>query len=260
MTTDTVTLNHRTQGAAEAPAVLLGPSLGTTLDMWDGLATALAQDFRVVRFDTRGHGGSPVPDGSYTMPALAADVLALADRLGLARFAYVGLSLGGGIGQTLALEHSDRLTSLVLACTASKFGDPANWRERAARVRAEGMAWLAEATSERWFTPELLRDRPEETQRVLAMLVSTNPVGYAGCCDAIASYDVTDRLGAIRTPTRVIGADRDPVTTPEVTGALADGIPGADHVVLEGAAHIANVARPDEFVRLVREHLARTVA
>lgn len=260
MSTDTVTLNHLTQGPADAPAVLLGPSLGTTLAMWDGLAAALATEFRVVRFDTRGHGGSPVPDGSYTMPALTDDVLALADHLGLGTFAYIGLSLGGGIGQTLALEHPDRLRSLVLCCTAPRFGDPANWRERAGRVRAEGMGWLAGPTAERWFTPELLRDRPEETQRILAMLVSTDPVGYAGCCDAIAAYDVTDRLGEVRTPTLVIGADQDPVTTPEVTGALAERIPGAGHVVLEGAAHIANVARPDEFGRLVREHLRRTVA
>jgi 3-oxoadipate enol-lactonase len=260
VSTDTVTLNHRTQGSADASPVLLGPSLGTTLGMWDGLAATLAEDFHVIRFDTRGHGGSPVPDGPYTMSALAGDVLALADHLGLDDFSYVGLSLGGGIGQTLALECPDRVTSLVLCCTASKFGDPATWQERAARVRAEGMQWLAETTSERWFTPEVMREHPDETRRIVGMLAATDPVGYAGCCDALAAYDVTDRLGEIRTPTRVIGADQDPVTTPEVTGALAEGISGADHIVLEGAAHIASVARPDELARLVHEHLRRTAA
>ncbi len=252
-------LNHYTQGPPDAPAVFLGGSLGTTLAMWDGLAEALAPGYHVVRFDTRGHGSSPTPPGPYTMSQLAADVAALADELEVDRFAYVGLSLGGGIGQTLAVEHPDRLTSLVLCCTAPLFGDPETWRERSARVTAEGMDWLVETTKERWFTPEFRERHPGVVGEILGMLASTSPVGYAACCDAIVSYDVTSRLGEIKAPTRVITAAQDPVTPPEVTRLLTDGIPGADQVVIDGAAHIANVAQPEQFNTAVAEHLDRTV-
>lgn len=189
------------------------------------------------------------------MNDLAADVVALADSLGIDRFAFVGISLGGAIGQTVAVEHPDRLSALVLCCTGSAFGDPAAWRERAARVRSEGMAWLAEPTRGRWFTPGFVRSHPEEAQRLLDMVASTRLEGYAACCDALAAYDVTDRLGEITAPTRVIVGAQDPVITPEVGRALADGIPDADLVVVDGASHIANIAAPDEFDAAVLEHL-----
>lgn len=259
MTTDTVQLNHVRQGPSDAPAVFLGGSLGTTLAMWDGLADRLAGKYQVVRFDTRGHGASPAPAGPYTMTELASDVVALADELGLDRFSYVGLSLGGGIGQTLAVEHPERVASLVLCCTAPVFGDAGTWRERSLRVTAEGMGWLVDATRERWFTPEFLKSDPDAADRILDMLANTSPVGYAACCDALAAHDLTDRLSEITAPTRVIAAAQDPVTPPEVTGRLAGGIPGADHVVVEDAAHIVNVAQPETFGDVVMEHLDRTV-
>jgi len=192
------------------------------------------------------------------MQGLAADVVTIADGLGIDRFAYVGLSLGGAIGQTLAVEHSDRLTSLVLCCTAPVFGDPATWRERSARVTAEGMAWLVETTRERWFTPSFIASHPERVKDTLDMLATTSPVGYAACCDALASYDLSHRLGEIVTPTRVIAGAQDPVTPAEVTQLLADGIRGSDLVVIADAAHIANVARPEQFNAAVLEHLDRT--
>jgi len=238
--------------------VFLGGSLGTTLDMWDDLVEPLADRYHVVRFDTRGHGSSPIPPGPYTMGELAADVVALADDLDIDRFAYVGLSLGGAIGQTLAVEHPDRLTSLVLCCTAPVFGDPATWRERSARVTAEGMAWLVEITKQRWFTPSFIASHPERVKVILDMLASTSPVGYGACCDAIASYDLRQRIGEIKIPTRVIAGAQDPVTTVQVTGLLAERISGADHLVIAEAAHIANVARPEQFNATVIEHLDRT--
>jgi 3-oxoadipate enol-lactonase len=256
---ETVALNHYTSGDPDAPAVFLGASLGTTLSMWDSLADHLAHRYHVVRFDTRGHGSSPVPPGPYTMRALAADVVALADELEIRRFAYVGLSLGGAIGLTLAVEHGDRLTSLVLCCTAAKFGDPFTWLDRGARVRDEGMRWLVDATRERWFTPEFLREHPREADDVLRMLGDTAPQGYAACCDALAAYDLSDRLGEVRTPTRLILAAQDPVTPPEAARPLVEGIAGADEVVIDGAAHIATIARPDRFNAAVAEHLDRTV-
>lgn len=258
MTSDTVQLNHDTQGRPDAPVVFLGGSLGTTLTMWDDLADALAEKYHVVRFDTRGHGSSPAPPGPYTMSDLAADVVALADELDIERFAYVGLSLGGGIGQTLAVEHPERLTSLVLCCTAPTFGDAETWRVRSARVTAEGMGWLVETTRERWFTPGFLESHPAAAKTILDMLANTSPVGYAACCDAISAYDLSDRLGDITTPTRVIAAAQDPVTPPEVTRLLSDGIKAADQVVIEDAAHIANVAQPDRFNAAILEHLDKT--
>ena len=260
MTTRTVELKHYEQGPVDGPVVLLAPSLGTTLALWDDLAEKLSERYRVIRFDTRGHGASPVPPGPYTMSELAGDVLALADSLDVGRFALVGISLGGAIAQTLALEHPDRLTALVLCSTGPSFGEPETWRERAARVRAEGTGFLVETTRDRWFTAELRESRPQVVRRVMAMLAGTSPVGYAGCCDALASYDVTGRLGEISAPTRVVAGTEDPVSPPEVTRALAEAIPHADLVMIEGAAHIANLARPEEFDAAVLEHLGKHLA
>ena len=254
----TVALKHYEQGDPEAPPVLLGPSLGTTLALWDHLADTLDEEFRVIRFDARGHGASPAPEGPYTMPELAADVVALADDLEIDRFAYVGISLGGAIGLQLALDHPDRVRSLVLCCTGPKFGDPDTWRDRAARVRAEGMAWLDEPTRERWFTPAFRHEHPREVDRTVRMLTDTAPTGYAGCCDALVSWDVTDRLRELSVPTRVVAGSEDPVSGPEVADVLVRGIPAADLVMLDGVSHIANIADPDRFDTAVREHLDLT--
>lgn len=248
-----VPLHHRVEGYG--PPVLLGPSLGTSLEMWDDLAAALAREFTVVRFDTRGHGRSPVPAAPYQMQDLAADVVALGDRLGLGRFSYVGLSLGGAVGQVLGLEHADRIHSLVLCSTAPVLGAPDMWHDRAATVRAEGLQPLAAATSRRWFTDRFAAEHPERVEPVMAMFRAMPPEGYAGCCEAIAAYDVTGRLGGITAPTLVVAGSEDPTTTPEVAGELADAIPGARLVVLDGAAHILNVARPEAFYEAVRAHL-----
>ncbi|MGZ4467445.1 MAG: 3-oxoadipate enol-lactonase [Nocardioidaceae bacterium] len=253
----TVALAHREDGNPDGPAVFLSPSLGTTWAMWDELTAALADRFRVVRYDTRGHGGSPVPPGPYAVADLAADVLALADTLGVERFAFVGLSLGGAIGQALALAHPERLSALVLCSTAPRFGDPAIWAERAAQVRAEGMAPLAEPTKGRWFTDEFAAAHPGQVDRFIGMITATPPEGYAACCDALRGFDVTADLGRIAVPTRVVGADQDPVCPPSVTEPLAAAIPGADLVMLTGASHMASAAQPHAFHAAVLEHLEK---
>lgn len=253
---DAVPLHHQVQG--DGPVVFLGASLGTTLRLYDRLAADLGRDFRVVRFDTRGHGGSPVPPGPYSMAALADDVVAVADRLGVDRFGYVGLSLGGAIGQVLALDHPGRVTSLVLCSTAPVFGEPAAWRERAAAVRSDGLEPLVQPTSERWFTESFRADHADEVAGVMAMFRATDPEGYAGCCEALAAYDVTDRLAGLDVPTRVVMGADDPGTPPSVGELLAARIPGADLVVLPDAAHITNVAQPDDFGAVVHDHLAAT--
>jgi len=257
MPTPALPLHHQVEGSGLT--VLLGASLGTTLALWDHLALELSRDFRVVRFDTRGHGGSPCPDGAYTVEDLAEDVVALADRLEIDRFGYVGISLGGAIGQVLALDHPDRLTSLVLCCTAPVFGEAATWRDRAAQVRAGGLDALVDPTAQRWFTERFRAQHPGTVATVMSVFRATPPEGYAGCCDALATYDVTSRLGSITTPTRVVAGADDPGTPPSVGERLAASIPGADLVVLPDAAHLANLAAPKAFDAAVRAHLEATV-
>lgn len=254
--TASVRLHHTVAGDA-GPAVLLGPSLGTTGELWRDFAADLSRDHRVVSLDLRGHGGSPVPPGPYTIEELAADVLATADELGLERFGYVGLSIGGAVGQVLGLDHGDRLSSLVLCCTAPVFGDPSTWTERAAQVRRDGLEPLVAATTERWFTPEYRGEQPVRVAWVMDMFRATPTEGYAGCCEALARYDVTDRLADLAVPTRVVVGAEDPGTPPEVGQRIAGAVPGADLVVLDGAAHIANVAVPEAFNAAVHEHLVR---
>lgn len=254
-----VALHHQEEGTPSGPPVLLAPSLGTTMAMWDELAGALGGRYRVIRFDTRGHGGSPVPNGPYSTADLAGDVLALADRLELDRFALVGLSLGGAIAQTFALRAPARLSAMVLCCTGPSFGDPANWYQRAADVRSAGMGQLVESTPQRWFTPEFPRQHPERANELLDQIANTPPEGYAGCCEALAEFDTSGRLGEITTPTRVIAGATDPVSPPSVGETLRSGIPGADLVVIDDASHIANVAQPDAFNTAVSQHLGEVL-
>lgn len=247
-----VPLAHRVDGPATAPVVVLGPSLGTTWEMWDELTDALVPRFRVVRYDTAGHGRSPVPSGPYDVTDLAFDVLSVLTSLGVERFAFVGLSLGGAVGQTLAT--TSRLTSLVLCCTVPVFGAPDPWRERAAVVRSSGTGSVVEASMGRWFTDGFRSARPEAVERYAAMLGGIDPEGYASCCEALARFDATARLSAIDVPTRVVAGVHDPVCPPEQCRAMAEAIPGADLVVLE-ASHLANVEAPGPFNAAVLEHL-----
>ena len=252
-----VALAHRVDGPDTAPAVLLSPSLGTTWEMWDPLAVALAPSYRVVRYDTRGHGRSPVPPGPYSMPELASDVVALADSLGIDAFGFVGLSLGGAIGQELAVTHPERLRAAVLACTVPAFGDPATWTERAEQVRTSGMAALAEPTRGRWFTDRFRTTHPEVVERHIAMLTGTDPDGYAACCEALSRFDRWESLADITVPVRVVAGDEDPVASVPACSKMASTIPGADLVVLDDASHIASAARPEAFHAAVLEHLEK---
>jgi 3-oxoadipate enol-lactonase len=252
----TVSLAFSEDGPSSAPVVVLGPSLGTTWEMWDSMAFLLSGSYRVIRYDTRGHGRSPVPEGPYDVAGLASDVLRLLDSLEVDRFAMVGLSLGGAIGQSLALTQPSRLTAAVLCCTVPWFGGPTPWEERAARVRARGMSSIAEASKGRWFTDDFRSSSPAEVDRHIDMLTSIDPVGYASCCEALAGFDVRESLPEIAVPVRVVAAEHDPVAVPDACEAMADAIPGADLVVLPDTSHIATVAG-EPFERAVTEHLER---
>lgn len=240
----TVDLNHRLEGPRDAPVVVLAGSLGTTLAMWDDQAAALSTRFRVLRVDHRGHGESPVPPGPYTVEALAGDVVALLDRLGIERVAFCGLSLGGAVGMRLALDAPERIERLVLCCTAARFGAPETWTDRAATVRARGMEAVALTVLQRWFTPAAA---PETVARLRALLLATPAEGYAACCEAIAGHDMRGALGGIKAPTLAIAAADDPATPPAQLEAIRDEIAGARLEVIDRAAHLANVERPAAF-------------
>jgi 3-oxoadipate enol-lactonase / 4-carboxymuconolactone decarboxylase len=242
----TVDLHHRLDGPAGAPVVAFGTSLGVALAMWDAQAAALARRFRVLRFDHRGHGGSPVPPGPYTVEEMAGDVVALLDRLGIERAHYCGLSLGGMVGMRLALDHPERIDRLVVCCTSAHLGPPEMWKERAATAREQGVGPLVAAALERWFTPDAPRAMID---RLEAMLRAMDPEGYAGGCEALAANDLRGRLGAIRAPTLAIAGAEDPAAPPFHLEAIRDEIPGARLHVIERARHIANVERADEFNR-----------
>lgn len=252
-----VALHHHLVGPTGAEPVLLGGSLGSAHAMWDDLVADLSSDYRVVAFDTRGHGDSPGAVGPLTMSDLAADVLALADRLDLDRFHYVGVSLGGGIGQQLAIDAPDRVASLTLACTAARFGEAEDWHDRADVVRRDGLGPRREGTGERWFTDETRRRAPGQVTALLDALVRTDRDSYAACCEVLADFDSRGSLTRITAPTRVITGALDPSCPVEVTSVLRRGIAGADEVLLEDAAHLANVCRPDGFATAVRQHLGR---
>jgi 3-oxoadipate enol-lactonase / 4-carboxymuconolactone decarboxylase len=248
----TVDLHHRLEGPAGAPVVAFGTSLGTALAMWDDQAAALSGRFRVLRFDHRGHGGSPVPAGPYTVEEMAEDVVALLDRLGIERLAYCGLSLGGMVGMRLALAHPERIERLVVCCTSAHLGPPEMWTERAATAREQGVGPLVAASLERWFTPDA---PPAMVAKLEAMLRATDAEGYAGGCEALAGNDLRGRLGAIRAPTLAVAGAEDPAAPPFHLEAIRDQIPGARLHVIERARHIANVERADEFNRILLRFL-----
>ena len=251
-----VALGHRLDGPEGAPVLVLGSSLGTTGAMWVDQIPAFSESFRVLRYDTRGHGGSPVPPGPYAMEELGRDLLALLDRLGLERISFCGLSIGGMIGMWAASEAPERFERLVLCCTVPHFPPRELWDERASIVRAEGMEPMVDPAIERWLTPEVRAARPEAEKHLRAMLRAVSPEGYAGCCEAIRDMDLREQLGAIEAPTLVIAGSEDPSTPPErVREEVAGAIGGARYLELSGAAHIANMTRPQEFSRAVLDHL-----
>ncbi|WP_342787232.1 3-oxoadipate enol-lactonase [Actinomadura decatromicini] len=244
----------RVDGPDDAPAVVLGPSLGTSMDLWLPQLPTLTAGWRVLRYDLPGHGGSPTPDGPFTVADLADAVARLMDEHGVDRAAYAGVSLGGAVGVELALRAPDRVASLVLCCTSPRFGEPGPWRERAALVRRDGTEALAETAPGRWFTPGFTGAEP-----YVAMLRAADREGYAACCEALARFDATDRLGGITAPTLVIaGADDVPTPPRGHADRLVAGIPDARLTVLDGAAHLANAERPGPVTGAIAAHLDRT--
>jgi 3-oxoadipate enol-lactonase len=250
-----VRLFHRFDGPEGAPVLVLSNSLGCSLEMWDPQMPAFAERFRVLRYDTRGHGRSPVPKGPYSIADLGKDLVALLDANGIERAHFCGLSMGGMTGMWLGCNAPERFEKLILSNTSAQLGSKDVWNQRIATVEKEGMTGVAEGVIERWFTPEFRARDPQGVDRVRRMLLETPPAGYAACCAAIRDQDQREAVSAIRLPTLLVAGTRDPATPPEHSHAIAGKIPGARVVGLE-AAHLSNIEARDRFTATVLEFLA----
>jgi 3-oxoadipate enol-lactonase len=250
-----VDVAYTIDGPEDAPTVVLSNSLGSTPAMWDPQFPALAERFRVVRYDHRGHGRSPVPPAPYGLADLGADVIALLDRLGLEHVHWCGLSLGGMVGMWMAINAPARIDRLVLCCTSARLGPPEMWADRAATVRAQGVDAIADAGIERWLSPGFIEREPEMAAEIRAMLVATPAEGYAACCGVIERMDQVPELGEIRAATLVIAAEDDPATPPEHGALIASTVPGAQLAVVKDARHLATIEQPAAMTELILGHL-----
>lgn len=250
-----VDVHHVVSGPPGAPVVLLSSALGSSLAMWDPQAEPLSERYRVVRYDLRGHGRSPVPPGPYRLTDLADDALGVLDRLGVEQAHLVGLSLGGMVAMQVAATAPDRVDRMALCCTSAYMPPAADWHDRAATVRAHGVAAVADAVVDRWLTPAFAAASPDLVGRLRAMALATPAEGYAACCEAIASMDLRADLPSITAPTLLIAGADDPATPPADAAAIAARLPGARAVVVGAAAHMANLEQPRAVTGHILDHL-----
>jgi 3-oxoadipate enol-lactonase len=250
-----VSVHHVAEGPADGPALVLSHSLGATLDTWAPQAEALARRFRLVRYDLRGHGRSPVPPGPCDIADLGADLVALLDKLGIARAHLAGLSLGAMASLWVAARFPERVDRLVVCCTAARMGPPVAWAERAATVRAQGMAAIADAVVARWFTPAYRARHPDQVAAMRALVAATPAAGYAAACGAIERMDLGPELPAVRAPTLAVAGADDPATPPEELRRIAGAVARGRLSVVPDAAHLANLEQPAAVTALMLEHL-----
>ncbi|NQD91817.1 3-oxoadipate enol-lactonase [Pseudomonas sp. CrR25] len=246
-------LHYQLDGPAGAPVLVLSNSLGTDLHMWDAQIPAFTEHLRVLRYDTRGHGHSLVSPGFYSIEQSGRDVLALLDALDIAKAHFCGLSMGGLIGQWLAINAGERLDKLVLCNTAAKIASPEVWNPRIDTVLRDGQAAmraLRDASIARWFTAEFAAAEPDQVELLVAMLAQTSPQGYAANCAAVRDADYRKRLDAVRVPTLIVAGGADPVTTVADSRFMVERIAGAQLLELS-AAHLSNVEAAAAFSQAV---------
>lgn len=259
ITANGIEVNYELSGVPDAPLVTLSHSIATDLSMWGPQVAELNARFRVLRYDTRGHGRTDAPPGPYSLEQLADDVRALLEALAIERTHFVGISMGGMIGQTLALAHPQLLAGLVLCDTSASLPPEAGliWDGRIEAARAGGMEVQVEATISRWFTPGFISANPGAVDSVRAMIRATPADGYIGCAEAIKRLDLLERLADITNPTLVLVGAEDPGTPPAAAHAIRQRIPDAGLVVIESASHLCNIEQPEAFNRAVLGFLER---
>ncbi len=255
--TNGIQLNYEVEGTG--PWVVMSHSLACSLAMWDPQVQVLKASYKVLRFDTRGHGQSDAPADAYTLEQLAGDVHGLLTALNVERPHFVGLSMGGMIGMTYALKYPDILRSLVLCDTASHFGPEAQpiWDERIKTATEKGMEALVEPTLKRWFTQPMLSAGSPVLDSVAGMIRATPPVGYAGCCHAIPKINLTARLKEITCPVQVIVGEQDAGTPVAKAREIHDATPGSELVIIPDASHLSNLEQPEAFNRALLDFLGR---
>jgi 3-oxoadipate enol-lactonase len=252
-----IRMNYELSGKWNAPVVMLSHSLGSSLGMWYPQVNILESNYRVLRYDIRGHGGSDAPEGPYTLELLGEDVIGLLDALGIDQVHFVGLSMGGMIGQFLALNHFHRLYSLILCDTSSIVpagGQPAI-QERIETARSKGMGALAELTMERWFTPGFLSKTPPSLEIIRKQFLGTSAEGYIGCSEAIRKLNYLERLSSIKMPTLVIVGEEDPGTPVSAAEAIHERIKNSKLVIIPSARHLSNVEQPEAFNKALLDFL-----
>lgn len=254
-TEDGVSLHYRLDGPESAPVLVLSNSLGTNLEMWEPQMPALVQRYRVLRYDTRGHGLSGLPPAPYQVDRLGKDVVALLDALNIPEAMFCGLSMGGMTGMWLGVNAPQRFTRLVLCNTAAKIGAPEVWNARIAAVEKGGTAAVVPGVIQRWFTEGFVKAQPAAVERIAAMLQATSAAGYNAACGAVRDMDQRESIAAIRLPTLVIAGTHDLSTTAADGKAVADKIPGARYVELP-AAHLSNVEVAADFTAALTGFLA----
>jgi 3-oxoadipate enol-lactonase len=238
-----VAVSYAVDGAADAPVVVLSNSLGATRGMWDPQVPALAERFRVVTYDTRGHGESPAPEGPYVLDDLVDDLIALLDEVGAERAHVAGLSLGGMTAMRLAARNPERVHRLAVLCTSAKV-DPQGFLDRAVAARSGGTAPLAPTVVSRWLTPSYAAEHPDLVARLEAMIATADDEGYAACCEVVAHMDLRADLERIAAPTLVVSGWEDPALPPEHQKLIADSIPAAELITVSPGAHLANLEQP----------------
>ncbi|NMO02852.1 3-oxoadipate enol-lactonase [Gordonia sp. TBRC 11910] len=243
-------------GRPDAPTVVLSNSLGSDHRMWDPQLAALEEHFRVIRYDTRGHGASPVPDGPYSIDDVTDDLIALLDRFDVTTAHFVGLSLGGMTMMRAAARNPERVDRLAVLCTSAALPAARQaYVERAAQVRAEGTAAVAQGVVSRWFTADYLAAHPDRRSYFEQMVAETPAEGYAGCCELLAAMDITDDLPHISAPTLVIAGADDVATPPEMLATIADTVADGTLLVVPQACHLANNQQPQTITPAIVNHL-----
>lgn len=255
-TDDGIALYYTTDGKPTNPPLVLSNSLGTNVGMWDGQRDPFAEQFYLIRYDTRGHGRSDAPEGAYTMDRLGRDILNLLDALELHTVTWCGLSLGGMLGMWLGVNAPGRVRRIALCNTAAHMPPAEMWDGRIETVRASGMDTIAEATLERWFTAPFRASGNPDIQRVKQMLLATPPAGYAGCCAAIRDMDQREAIAAVRSKVLIVAGRDDPSTPPPCAEEIRERIRDAELVVLDDCAHLSNIEQKEAYNRLVLGFLA----